>query len=104
MFNNIIEVIQDTYITKDFIPLHEPRFVGNEKKYLNECIDSTFISSVGKYVGELEENIASCTGAKYSIATSNGNSFAYATDRKSSIDINEQIDFELARLHMRHNL
>ena len=74
MFNNIIEVIQDTYSTKDFIPLHEPRFVGNEKKYLNECIDSTFVSSVGKYVGELEENIASYTGAKYAIATSNGTS------------------------------
>jgi len=74
MFNNIIEFIQDTYRTKDFIPLHEPRFVGNEKKYLNECIDSTFVSSVGKYVGELEENIASYTGAKYAIATSNGTS------------------------------
>ena len=74
MFNNIIEFIQDSYSTKDFIPLHEPRFVGNEKKYLNECIDSTFVSSVGKYVGELEENIASYTGAKYAIATSNGTS------------------------------
>ena len=74
MFNNIIEFIQDTYSTKDFIPLHEPRFVGNEKKYLNECIDSTFVSSVGKYVGELEENIASYTGAKYAIATSSGTS------------------------------
>ena len=74
MFNNIIKFIQDTYSTKDFIPLHEPRFVGNEKKYLNECIDSTFVSSVGKYVGELEENIASYTGAKYAIATSNGTS------------------------------
>ena len=74
MFNNIIEFIQDSYRTKDFIPLHEPRFVGNEKKYLNECIDSTFVSSVGKYVGELEENIASYTGAKYAIATSNGTS------------------------------
>jgi perosamine synthetase len=74
MFNNIIEFIQDSYSTKDFIPLHEPRFVGNEKNYLNECIDSTFVSSVGKYVGELEENIASYTGAKYAIATSNGTS------------------------------
>ena len=74
MFNNIIEFIQDSFSTKDFIPLHEPRFVGNEKKYLNECIDSTFVSSVGKYVGELEENIASYTGAKYAIATSNGTS------------------------------
>lgn len=74
MFNDIVEFIQDAYSTKDFIPLHEPRFVGNEKKYINECIDSTFVSSVGKYVGELEENIARYTGAKYAIATSNGTS------------------------------
>lgn len=74
MFNDIVEFIQDAYSTKDFIPLHEPRFVGSEKKYVNECIDSTFVSSVGKYVGELEENIARYTGAKYAIATSNGTS------------------------------
>ena len=74
MFNDIVEFIQDAYSTKDFIPLHEPRFIGNEKKYINECIDSTFVSSVGKYVGEFEENIARYTGAKYAIATSNGTS------------------------------
>ncbi len=47
---NIVNFIQDTFKTKDFIPLHEPKFIGNEKKYLNDCIDSTFVSSVGKYV------------------------------------------------------
>jgi perosamine synthetase len=35
----------------DFIPLHDPRFIGNEKKYLNECIDSNFASGVGEFVG-----------------------------------------------------
>jgi perosamine synthetase len=74
MFEDIIEFIQETYRTKDFIPLHEPKFVGNEKKYLNECIDSTFVSSVGKFVDKFEDQIASYTGAKYAIATSNGTS------------------------------
>jgi len=74
MFENVIDFIQETYKTKDFIPLHEPKFIGNEKKYLNECIDSTFVSSVGKYVDVFEEKIASYTGAKYAIATSNGTS------------------------------
>ena len=72
MFENVINFIQETYQTKSFIPLHEPRFAGNEKKYLNECIDSTFVSSIGKFVDEFEEKIASYTGAKYAIATSNG--------------------------------
>jgi len=74
MFKDIVNFIQKTYKTKDFIPLHEPRFVGNEKKYLNECIDSTFVSSVGKFVDEFEKKIANYTGAKYAIATSNGTS------------------------------
>ena len=70
----IVEFIQDIYNTKEFIPLHEPRFCGNEKKYLNECIDSTFVSSVGKFVDEFEKKIAEFTGAKYAVATTNGTS------------------------------
>ncbi len=72
MFEDVINFIQSTYQSKDFIPLHEPKFIGNEKKYLNECIDSTFVSSVGKFVDELEEKIAEYTGSKYAVATSNG--------------------------------
>ena len=74
MFESVILFIQETYKTKKFIPLHKPRFIGNEKKYLNECIDSTFVSSVGKFVDEFEEKISDYTGAKYAIATSNGTS------------------------------
>ncbi|MGE4465975.1 LegC family aminotransferase [Sphaerochaeta sp.] len=55
-----------------FVPLHEPRFNGNEKKYLNDCIDSTFVSSVGKYVDRLEKNFAEYTGSAHSIAAVNG--------------------------------
>ena len=74
MFEDVIAFIQDIYKTKEFIPLHEPKFVGNEKKYLNECIDSTFVSSVGKFVDEFEEMVARFSGAKYAVATSNGTS------------------------------
>ena len=72
MFENTIEFIQETYNTKEFLPLHEPVFFGNEKKYLNECIDSTFVSSVGKFVDQFEQMVADYTGAKYAIATVNG--------------------------------
>ena len=68
----IVKFIKQTFKTNEFIPLHEPRFVGNEKKYLNECIDSTFVSSVGKYVDRFEKEFASFVGAKYAIATVNG--------------------------------
>lgn len=71
---NIVKFIQDIFNTKEFIPLHEPRFVGNEKKYLNDCIDSTFVSSVGKYVDTFEKEFAKKVGSKYAIATVNGTS------------------------------
>jgi len=74
----IINFIQDIYQTKDFIPLHEPRFRGNEKKYLNECIDSTFVSSVGAFVDKFERDFASYVGAKYAVATVNGTSALHA--------------------------
>ncbi len=52
--------------------LHEPVFNGNEKKYLNECIDSTFVSSVGKFVDEFEIEMAKYTGAKQAVVCVNG--------------------------------
>jgi perosamine synthetase len=73
-YTPVVNFIRSIYHTDSFIPLHEPRFLGNEKKYLNECIDSTFVSSVGKFVDEFENKIADYTGVKYAIATSNGTS------------------------------
>jgi len=91
MFENVINFIQDTYKTKEFIPLHEPRFIGNEKKYLNECIDSTFVSSVGKFVDEFEEKIANYTGAKYAIATSNGTSALHISLLLADVGQNNEV-------------
>ena len=68
---DLINFIKSIY-NHNFIPLHEPRFIGNEKKYLNECIDSTFVSSVGKFGEDFEINLAKYTGSKYAIATSSG--------------------------------
>ena len=68
----IVDFIKQTFNTNEFIPLHEPRFNGNEKKYLNDCIDSTFVSSVGKYVDTFEKEFAKTVGSKYAIATVNG--------------------------------
>ncbi len=69
---NIVDFMQKTFSTKEFIPLHEPKFNGNEKKYLNDCIDSTYVSSVGKYVDTFEKEFALRVGSKYAVATVNG--------------------------------
>ena len=71
-FNKSIEFIRELYRGQAFVPLHEPRFLGNEKKYINECIDSTFVSSVGAFVDDFEKKMAEFTGAKYAVATANG--------------------------------
>lgn len=68
----IIDFIRQIFNTDEFILLHEPRFVGNEKKYLDECIDSTFVSSVGQYVDRFEKEFAKIVGSKYAVATVNG--------------------------------
>jgi len=73
-FRDIVSFIQNIYSTEDFLPLHEPRFIGNEKKYINDAVDSTFVSSVGKYVTQFEEMVADFVGSRYAIATSNGTS------------------------------
>lgn len=54
------------------IPLHEPEFTGNESALVQNCLDSTFVSSVGKYVGQFEAMLADYTGAKYAVAVING--------------------------------
>jgi len=91
MFKDVINFIQETYKTKEFIPLHEPRFAGNEKKYLNECIDSTFVSSIGKFVDEFEEKIASYTGSKYAIATSNGTSALHIALILANVESDDEV-------------
>ncbi len=71
-FNSILSIIRKRYGNEGFIPLHVPNFDGNEKNYLNECIDSTYVSSVGPFVNKFEEMMSQITGAKYSVAVVNG--------------------------------
>jgi len=68
---SLVDFVRSIY-GDDPVPLHRPVFDGAEKQYLIDCIDSNFVSSVGKRVTEFEEHIASFTGAKHAVATMNG--------------------------------
>lgn len=68
----VTDFIHELYGAQDFVPLAVPVFVGNEKKYLNECIDTTFVSSVGKFVDRFEEDTAQYTGAKRAVVCVSG--------------------------------
>lgn len=70
----IVDFIFELYPGKKNIQLHEPLFIGKEREYVIDAIDSTFVSSVGKYVDRFEQLMSEYTGAKYAIATTNGTS------------------------------
>ena len=72
--NKFTSFVREQYRTESFIPLHEPRFRGNEKAYLLDTIDSTFVSSVGAYVDEFERKMEDYTGATKAVAVVNGTS------------------------------
>ena len=67
----VIEAIRSV-VGFEAVALHEPRFSGNEWKYLKDCLDSTFVSSVGKYVNQFENELAAYVGAKHAVALVNG--------------------------------
>ena len=69
-----IHFIREQFPGKDFVPLHEPKFNGNEKSYLLETIDSTYVSSVGPFVDKFEEMMADLSGTSKTIAVVNGTS------------------------------
>lgn len=72
MYNDIVTFIRHLYRTDELVPLHAPLFIGNEKKYLEECINTTFVSSVGEFVDRFEEMVAEYTGAKKAVVCVSG--------------------------------
>jgi len=90
-FQSTIDFIRSLYQTTEFIPLHEPRFTGNEKAYLLDCIDSTFVSSVGQYVDRFEIEMAKFTGAKYAVATVNGTAALHIALKMASVAQDDEV-------------
>lgn len=70
--DKILKTLQRVWRHKDTVQLHIPRFAGKEKDYLIDCIDTTFVSSVGKYVDQFEKMLADYTGIKRAVAVVNG--------------------------------
>ncbi len=92
IYKQTITFIRDLYKINDgFIPLHAPVFNGNEKKYLNDCIDSTFVSSVGKYVETFEKMMADYTGAKYAVGVINGTAALHIALILSDVGDNDEV-------------
>ena len=87
-----IVFIRDLYGEKEaFIPLHAPTFAGNEKKYLEECIDTTFVSSVGKFVDLFEQKVAEYTAAKYAVVCVNGTNALHIALKISGVEEGDMV-------------
>jgi len=91
MNKEIISFIRNKFKSEDFIPLHAPSFNGNEKKYLNECIDSTFVSSVGPFVDKFEVLINQITKTKKTTAIVNGTAALQVALRLVGVKDNDEV-------------
>ena len=92
VFKEIVEFIRKLYKKPEgFIPLHAPIFNGNEKKYVNECIDTTFVSSVGKFVDRFEEMVAVYTGSKKAVACVNGTNALHLSLLLLGVERNDEV-------------
>ncbi len=90
-YSDVIGFIKNQFDNKAFIPLHEPRFWGNEKKYVADTIDSTFVSSVGAYVDKFELMMSSISGTNKSIAVVNGTSALQVALRLAGVNAGDEV-------------
>ena len=91
MYEKVISFIHKLYGTEEFVPLSVPKFMGNEKKYLEECIDTTFVSSVGKFVDRFENDMAAYTGAKKAVVCVSGTSALHMAMMLVGVERNDEV-------------
>lgn len=76
---------------KNFLPLHEPQFEGNEIKYVTDCIKTGWVSSVGSYVNEFEKKLAEFTGVKRAVAVVNGTAALHISLKVVGVTSNDEV-------------
>lgn len=92
IFKKTVEFIRETFHQPEgFIALHEPCFIGNEKKYIEECIDTTYVSSVGNFVDRFEEDMAHYTGAKRAVVCVNGTNALHMALLLANVKSNDEV-------------
>lgn len=90
-YKEIIDFVKLQYPKQDFIPLHAPVFNGNEKSYVLDTIDSTFVSSVGAYVDKFEIMMAELSKTQKAVAIVNGTSALQVALRLSGVQNGDEV-------------
>jgi perosamine synthetase len=88
--DRIVDAVR-TVVGDGPVPLHEPHFAGNEWRYLKECLDSTYVSSVGKFVDRFEAELAAYTGAKHVVAVVNGTAALHVAFRLIGVQRGDEV-------------
>ena len=93
MYEDIVKFIRNHYDAKDgeTVMLHAPTFAGNEKKFLNECIDSTFVSSVGQFVDRFERDMEAFTGAKKAVVCVSGTNALHMAMMLAGVERDDEV-------------
>lgn len=91
MQKEFINFAREQFNTQEFIPLHVPVFLGNEKKYLENCIESTYVSSVGEYVDKFEEVISAISQTKKATAVVNGTAALQVALRLAGVQKKDEV-------------
>lgn len=91
MFEEFVRFTKSLYPNQNPVQLHKPVFQGNEKKYVLDCIDSTFVSYVGKYVTRFEKMTAEYTGAKHAIVMVNGTVALQLSLQLAGVEIGDEV-------------
>ena len=89
-YNKIVLFIKEIF-ESDYVPLAVPVFIGNEKKYLNECIDTTFVSSVGKFVDRFEDDMAKYTGCKRAVVCVSGTNALHMSLMLAGVERDDEV-------------
>ncbi|MEM9692219.1 MAG: aminotransferase class I/II-fold pyridoxal phosphate-dependent enzyme, partial [Myxococcota bacterium] len=87
----VVEVLRRALKPTGFVPLHEPQFEGEEWTYLKDCLDSGWVSSVGKYVDRFEAALCELTGAKRAVAVANGTAGLHVALIACGIDRDDEV-------------
>lgn len=90
MYEDTIRYIKELYNSQD-VPLSVPKFIGKEKEYLNECIDTTYVSSVGRFVDRFESDMARYTGARRAVVCVSGTNALHMALLLSGVERNDEV-------------
>lgn len=88
--SRIVNAVQSV-VGSGFVALHEPNFAGNEWEYVKECLDTGWVSSVGKFVDRFESDLAAYTGVKHAVAVVNGTAALHVALRLAGVQHGDEV-------------